>query len=41
MELFGGGVINHARQAYFYGYAQENVRRVVPRSSSPAASCWV
>jgi hypothetical protein len=31
VELFGGDVINHARQAYFYGYAHENVRRVVLR----------
>lgn len=27
--IFGGNVVNHARQAYFYGYAHENVRRVM------------
>jgi hypothetical protein len=31
VQIFGGDVVNHARQAYFYGYAHENVRRVVLR----------
>jgi hypothetical protein len=31
VQMFGGDVINHARQSYFYGYAHENVRRVVLR----------
>jgi hypothetical protein len=31
VENLGGEVINHASQAYFYGYAHENVRRVVLR----------
>ncbi len=31
MQIFGGDVVSHARQAYFYGYAHENVRRVVLR----------
>jgi hypothetical protein len=29
--IFSGNVVNRARQAYFYGYAHENVRRVVLR----------
>ena len=29
--LFGGNTVNHARHTYFYGYAHENVRRVVLR----------
>jgi hypothetical protein len=31
VQMFGGDVINHARQSYFYGYAHENVRRVALR----------
>jgi hypothetical protein len=31
VQDFGGNVVDHARQAYFYGYAHENVRRVVLR----------
>jgi hypothetical protein len=31
VQIFGGDVVNHARQAYFYGYAHQNVRRVVLR----------
>jgi hypothetical protein len=31
VELFGGDITNHAKQAYFYGYAHENVRRVALR----------
>jgi hypothetical protein len=31
VELFGGDIRNHSRQTYFYGYAHENVRRVVLR----------
>lgn len=29
--MYGGEVANHAKQAYFYGYAHENVRRVTLR----------
>jgi hypothetical protein len=31
VELLGGNFTNHAKQAYFYGYAHENVRRVALR----------
>jgi hypothetical protein len=31
VEVFGGDIVNHAKQAFFYGYAHENVRRVVLR----------
>jgi hypothetical protein len=31
VEVLGGDVVNHARQAYFYGYAHENVHRVALR----------
>jgi hypothetical protein len=31
VQVFGGNIVNHARPAYFYGYAHQNVRRVVLR----------
>jgi hypothetical protein len=31
VEVYGGDITNHAKQAYFYGYAHENVRRVALR----------
>lgn len=31
VQNFGGNVVGHPKQAYFYGYAHENVRRVVLR----------
>lgn len=31
VRIFGGNVVNRARQAYLYGYAHENVRRVALR----------
>jgi len=31
VQNFGGNVVDHAKQAYFYGYAHENVRSVVLR----------
>ena len=31
VEVYGGEIANHAKQAYFYGYAHENVRRVTLR----------
>jgi hypothetical protein len=45
VEQFGGDVVNHAKQTFFYGYAHENVRRVALRLgdkqySAPAVAAW-
>jgi hypothetical protein len=45
VELFGGDITNHAKQAYFYGYAHENVRRVTlllgdKQYSAPTVAAW-